>query len=51
MDVESEQYWSSTHKIRQNDTINVWNKESKCIYKELIDNTYGNMNNCIEGEF
>ena len=52
MDVEIEQYWNSIYKKHKNDIIDIWNEDSKCIYKEFIENeilmkniaTYGNKN-------
>ena len=52
MNVEIEQYWDSIYKKHKNDIIYIWNKDSKCIYKEFIENgnlmkniaTYGNKN-------
>ena len=53
MDVEIEQNWDSIYKKNiQNDIIDIWNEDSKCIYKEFIENenlmkniaTYGNKN-------
>ena len=38
MDVEIEQYWDSIYKKHKNDIIDIWNKDSKCIYKESIEN-------------
>ena len=52
MDVENEQYWDSIYKTHKNYIIDIWNEDSKCIYKEFIENknlmkniaTYGNKN-------
>ena len=53
MDVEIEQNWDSIYKKKhKNDIIDIWNEDSKCIYKESIENenlmktiaTYGNNN-------
>ena len=39
MDVEIEQYWDSIYKkIHKNDIIDIWNEDSKCVYKEFIEN-------------
>ena len=52
MDVEIEQYWDGIYKKHKNYILDIWNEDSKCIYKEFIENeklmkniaTYGNKN-------
>ena len=46
---EIERYWTKIYRKHQNEIDNVWNKDRKCVYQELIEKDMNEQGHAIHG--